>query len=67
MLRLKPDYESSVLTTMNTPIGRYRWLKLLFGKSNPEMYLRTMNEILKGIDHAYAIMDDILIAGYASR
>ena len=63
-LQMKLDYESSLLTTMNTPIGRYRWLKLPFGmKSAPEMYQRTMNEMLEGIDHAYAIMDNILITG----
>ena len=63
-LQMKLDYESSLLTTMNTPIGRYRWLKVPFGiKSAPEMYQRTMNEMLEGIDHAYAIMDDILITG----
>ena len=61
---MKLDYESSLLTTMNTPFGRYRWLKLPFGiKSAPEMYQRTMDEILEGIDHAYAVMDDILVAG----
>ena len=61
---MKLDYESSLLTTMNTPIGRYRWLKLPFGiKSAPEMYQRAMDETLEGIDHAFAIMDDILIAG----
>ena len=27
------------------------------------MYQRTMNEMLEGFDHAYAIMDDILIIG----
>ena len=49
---------------MNTPIGRYRWTRLPFGiKSAPELYQRTMNEMLEGIDKAYAIMDDILIAG----
>ena len=49
---------------MNTPIGRYRWLKLPFGiKLAPELYQRAMNEMLEDIDHAYAIMDDILIAG----
>ena len=63
-LQMKLDYESSLLTTMNTPIGRYRWLKLPFGiKSAPELYQRAMNEMLEDIDHAYAIMDDILIAG----
>ena len=63
-LQMKLDYESSLLTTMNTPIGRYRWLKLPFGiKSAPELYQRAMDEMLEDIDHAYAIMDDILIAG----
>ena len=46
-LQMKLDYESSLLTTMNTPIGRYRWLKLPFGiKSAPEMYQRAMDEML---------------------
>ena len=63
-LQMKLDYESSLLTTMNTPIGRYRWLKLPFGiKLAPEMYQRSMYEMLEGIDHAYAIVDDILITG----
>ena len=35
-LQIKLDYESSLLTTFNTPIGRYRWLRLRFGiKSTP--------------------------------
>ena len=60
---MKLDDESSLLTTTNTPIGRYRWLKLPFGiKSAHEMYQRAMDEMLEGIDHAYAIMDDILVA-----
>ena len=62
-LQMKLDYESSLLTTMNTPIGRYRRLKLPFGIiSAPEMYQGAMDEMLEGIDHAYAIMDDILVA-----
>ncbi|CAB4033708.1 Hypothetical predicted protein [Paramuricea clavata] len=49
---------------MNTQFGRYRWLKLPFGiKSAPEMYQRVMDDMLEGIEYAYAIMDDILIAG----
>ena len=27
------------------------------------MYQRARNEMLEGIDHAYAIMDDIIVAG----
>ncbi len=62
-LQMIIDYESSLLTTMNTPLGRYRWLKLPFGiKSAPEMYQRAMDEMLEGIEYAHAIMDDILVA-----
>jgi len=36
-LQMKLDNESSLLTTLNTPIGRYRWLKLPFGIKGPWM------------------------------
>ena len=63
-LQMKLEYESSLLTTMNTPTGRYTWLRLPFGiESAPEMYQRAMEEMLQGIDHAYAIVDDKLAAG----
>ena len=62
-LQMKLDYESSLLTTINIPIGRYRLLKLPFGiKSSLKMYQRAMDKMLEGIDHAYAIMHDILVA-----
>ncbi|CAC5426704.1 unnamed protein product [Mytilus coruscus] len=45
------DEESSLLTTFNTPFGRYRWLRMPFGLSSaPEEYQRS-------------IVDDILIYG----
>ena len=63
-LQMKLDYESSLLKTMSSPIGRYRWLKIPFDiKSAPEMYQRAMGEILEGIDYAYTITDDMLVAG----
>ena len=53
-LQMKLDDKSSLLTTMKTPIGRYRWLKQPFGiESAPETYQRAMNEMLEGIDHAF--------------
>ena len=62
-LQIKLDYESSLLTMFNTPVGRYRWLRLPFGiKSAPEIFQRIMDTMLEGIDGARAIMDDILIA-----
>ena len=39
-------------------------LPLVLIKSAPEMYQRAMDEMLEGIDHAYAVMDDILVAGH---
>ncbi|XP_021347249.1 uncharacterized protein K02A2.6-like [Mizuhopecten yessoensis] len=63
-LQIKLDEESSYLTTFNTPIGRYRWLRLPFGiTSAPEIYQRIMDQMLEEIDGAFAIIDDILIAG----
>ena len=32
-------------------------------KLAPETYQRAMDEMLEGLDHAFAIMDDILIVG----
>lgn len=63
-LQVKIDYESSLLTTFNTPIGSYRWLRLTFGiKSAPEIFQRIMDNMLQDIEGASAIMDDILITG----
>lgn len=62
-LQIELDEESSFLTTFNTPIGRFRWLRLPFGiKCAPEIYQRIMDGMLEGIVGAVAIMDDILIA-----
>jgi len=55
-LQIKLDYESNLLTTFNSPIGRYRWLRLPFGiKTGPENYQR-MDEMLEDIDGARATM-----------
>ena len=63
-LQIKLYYDSSLLTTFNTPIGRFRWLRLPFGiKCAPEIYQRIMDQMLEGIHGATAMMDDILIAG----
>ena len=63
-LQIKLDEASSLLTTFNTPLGRYRWLRLPFGiKCAPDIFQRIMDQMLEGIEGATAIMDDILIAG----
>ena len=65
-LQIKIDYESSLITTFNTPLGRFRWLRLPMGvKSAPEIYQRimdNMDNMLEGIQGARAVMDDILVA-----
>ena len=50
-LQMNIDYESSLLITMNTPLGRY------------QMYQRALDDMLDGIEYAHAVMDDILVAG----
>jgi len=64
-LQTKLDYESSPLTTMNTPNRQIQiQTKLPFGiKSAPEIFRRAMDEMLESIDHPFAIMDDILVTG----
>ena len=62
-LQIELDEASSFLTTFNTPIGRFRWLRLPFGiKCAPEIFQRIMDQMLEGIDGATGVMDDILIA-----
>ena len=63
-LQIKLDEASSLLTTFNTPIGRYKWLRLPSGlKCAPEISKRIMDQMLEEIEGAIAIIDDILIAG----
>ncbi|KAF7648890.1 hypothetical protein LDENG_00150500 [Lucifuga dentata] len=62
-LQIELDEASSFLTTFNTPVGRFRWLRLPFGiKCAPEIFQRIMDGMLEGISGATAIMNDILIA-----
>ena len=62
--QLRLDEESSKLCTFNTPYGRYRYTRMPFGiKSAPEIFQRTMNHILEGLDGVEVIMDDILVWG----
>ncbi|KAL2085061.1 hypothetical protein ACEWY4_020579 [Coilia grayii] len=62
-LQIELDEPSSFLTTFNTPIGRFRWLRLPFGiKCAPEIFQRIMDQMLEGVPGAISVMDDILIA-----
>ena len=58
------DETSSFLTTMHTPIGRYRWLRMPFGVSlGPEEYQRRQHEVLEGLKGVVNKADDILVFG----
>ena len=58
------DKESSLLTTMHTPIGRVKWLRLPFGISSaPEEFQRRQHEVIEGLAGVINVADDILIFG----
>ena len=55
------DPETAKLTTFITPFGRYFMKRLPFGISSaPEIFQRTMTELLRGIDGVICYFDDIL-------
>jgi len=61
---LKLDYESSLITTFETPFGRYRWCRLAQGLSpSPEIWQSRINTALAGLKGVFCIADDILITG----
>ena len=58
------DDSSSFLTTMHTPTGRYRWLRMPFGVSlGQEEYQRRQHEALEGLAGVVNKADDILVFG----
>ena len=58
------DKESSYMTTMNTPFGRYRWLRLPFGLSvSSEIFQKRLMMALDGIDGVMCVADDIIVWG----
>ncbi|CAH1244320.1 Hypp7262 [Branchiostoma lanceolatum] len=58
------DEESSLLTTFNTPQGRFKWKRLPLGiKSSPEEFQRRLDQALEGLAGVKPLVDDILIWG----
>ena len=58
------EERSSFLTTMQTPWGRYRWLRLPYGVSPaPEEFQHRMQEALDGLEGIANIADDVLCYG----
>ena len=65
---VKLDEESSLLTTFETPFGRYKWKRMPFGISPaPEVFQRRLDEALDGMPGVHTIADDILITGVGSN
>ena len=58
------DEKSSLMTTMHTSYGRYRWFYLPFGTSSaPEEYQKCLMSALESLDGVLCIADDILVSG----
>jgi hypothetical protein len=56
------DDDSSLLTTFQTPFGRYRFLRLPFGIcSAPEVFHKTVAEMFADIPGVIVYIDDILV------
>ena len=61
--QLKLGEESSLLCTFNTPIGCYRFTRPFGVKCAPEIFQRTMDQMVEDLNGVEVIMDDVIIAG----
>lgn len=62
------DSESSVLTTFNTPWGKYMWLTLPFGlKVSVDVFQERLNAFLKDMKGVNGCVDNILTRGVDSK
>ena len=58
------DYESSLLTTFNTPWGRYRFIRLPFGLAcSQDIFQRMMDQLIERCEGVIGIADDVVIHG----
>ena len=58
------DYESSLLTTFNTPWGRYRFVRLPFGLAcSQDIFQQMMDQLLTRCEGVIGIADDIVVHG----
>ena len=61
------DEESSNLTVMATPFGRYKWRRLPFGLNvSSEIFLKSVSSVFHDLDKVHCIADNALICGYGS-
>ena len=60
------DKESSLLTTFNTPWGKYMWLRLPFGLTVAgDVFQERLERVLKSVLSTTGIADDVLCYGNA--
>ena len=61
-LQIPLDEASSILTTINTPFGLYKYKFLPFGLSvSPAIFQKVMNDIVSNIDGVEVYQDDIVV------
>ena len=66
--QVKLDYESSLLTTFNTPFGRYRFTRMPFGiKSAQEVFQKKFDEVCENLEGCFKIVDDVIISGKSKQ
>jgi len=58
------DEASIMMCTMATLYARYSFRRMTFGISSaPEIFHKTINRIMEGVDGVRVFIDDILISG----
>ena len=58
------DLRNSLLTTFNTPWGKYRWLRMPFGlKVSGDVFQERLDKVIRLVPGVLGIADDIVIHG----
>ena len=62
--QIELDEKSSLMTTFNSPFGRYRYLRLPMGICSAlEIFHKTVYQCLEDLDGVCVYMDDIILSG----
>jgi hypothetical protein len=63
-LHCELDEESSLLTTMATPFGRYNWRRLPYGLTvSAEIFQKKLHQALEGLMGVHCVADDCVVHG----
>ena len=58
------DFRSSLLTTFNTPWGRYRWLRMPLGlKVSGDIFQERLDRVIRLVSGVLGIADNIVVHG----